>query len=84
MKVYIFAALFGLFVTFFGLFAGLQLSPILGNILAFPFVISALITGTGVGTFSRSVLVGLFLFTSLFWSAIFILIIKLKTIFFRN
>ena len=84
MKVYIFAAVFGLFVTSFGLFAGLQLSPILGNIFAFPFVISALITGTGVFTYSRSVVLGLFLFTSLFWASIFILIIKLKTAFFHE
>ncbi len=84
MKVYIFAALFGLCVTFFGLFAGLQLSPILGKILVFPFVISALITGTGVFNYSKSVLLGIYLFTSLFWAAIFILIIKLKTKFFHN
>lgn len=84
MKVYIFAALFGLFLTYFGVFAGLQISPILGHILAFPFVIFAFITGTGFGTFHGSVLFGLFLFTSLFWASIFILIMKLKTILFTT
>ncbi len=79
MKKYIFAILFGLFITNFGFFAGLQISPTIGNIIVFPLVISAIITSSGFLSFHKSIVLGLFLFTSLFWASIFILIIKLKT-----
>ena len=69
---FILAILFGIFVTWFGLFGGLQISPVIGNILAFPFVLSAYLTGNGFGNQSIGVAVVLFAVTSLFWATAFL------------
>ncbi len=42
--------LFGLLAPFIGLFVGLQISPLLANVLMFPFIIVSALTGTPTGT----------------------------------
>ena len=71
---YLLAILFGVLVTLLGLFAGLQIAPIFGNILAFPFVLAAQLAGQGFGNLPAGVLAFLFVLTSLFWAAAFVLV----------
>lgn len=68
------ALIFGIFTTWFGFFAGLQVSPMIGNVLVFPFSLSAAFSGAGFGHFSPLTLLCLFSLTSLVWSLVFLLL----------
>ncbi|WP_462137895.1 hypothetical protein [Candidatus Mycalebacterium sp.] len=75
---YILALAFAVLFIFFGVFAGLQISPAIGNVILFPFVLPAYLTDTGFGYFPGYIQLGLFILTVLFWSAVFIALINLK------
>jgi hypothetical protein len=81
----LYALVFGVLITGLGLFVGLQISPVVGKVLAFPFVLSACFSGTGFGNFSPVVVIALFVATTLFWSGAFLLLRTLKNALFgRN
>ena len=48
-RIYILGIALGLIVPYIGIFAGLQVSVTLGNILAFPIITVAYVTGTPFG-----------------------------------
>ena len=73
MKTFIYGMLFGVFATIFGLFAGLQISPILGNILMFPVIAISAITDTPFGNFEPSTMRFAFIITLISWGLIFVL-----------
>lgn len=67
----IFGALFGLLAPFLGLFIGLQVSPALGTILIFPFILASGIFDIPVGHFSAPVWAALIVVSSICWAIIF-------------
>ena len=76
-RVYILGILVGITAPIFGLFIGLQVSSILGNILTSPLILLSLITGEPFGTMPKGLwLVGVLISVGL-WIAIFALIDKL-------
>ena len=70
MKIlkYVIAFIFGVILTGFGLFVGLQIHPILGNIILFPLVITAYLLDTGFGLLPDIMRLGLFVLTICFWA----------------
>ncbi len=70
-KSIIFGAIFGLIAPFIGLFAGLQVSVVLGSILTFPLGLLYQITGTPIGMMSAGLLILGWLVSILVWAAIF-------------
>lgn len=70
-KSLIFGALWGLIAPFIGIFFGLQVSVMIGNILAFPIIGLSYITGTPFGMWSMGMML-FALFTSIVvWAALF-------------
>lgn len=66
--------IFGLIAPIFGLFFGLQVSTMLGNIFTFPWILIASITGEAFGYWSGGMKLFAFLFSGAMWSGIFVLI----------
>ncbi len=52
----------------FGLFAGLQISPLIGSVVLFPFVVAAFFLDTGFGYFPGLLKLALYLLTIGFWA----------------
>ncbi len=68
--------IFGTISPIFGLFLGLQVSPILGNIVAFPFIVSSWVSGTSILGLPPFVKVTSVLVSGVVWSFIFSRIAK--------
>jgi hypothetical protein len=77
-KAFFWGALFGLIAPIIGLFAGLQIAPIVGNILMFPFIIISHILDKPFGEFPTPLLVLSIVLSILAWGAIFSLIARLR------
>lgn len=76
-KIFIIGAVFGVFASVFGLFVGLQLSPVLANILLFPLFIMGKILNQPLGNWSVfSRIIGL-LFSMLMWGMVFVGVAKI-------
>ena len=72
-KLFIYGAIFGLIIPIIGLFIGLQVHPVLGDILMFPFILLSKFTQEPFGNWSI-ILKGVgFLISMLFWGIIFVL-----------
>lgn len=69
-KHLIFKFLFGLAAPFIGLFAGLQISPLLGNILMFPFIAVSALTGIPIGEMSGALFGALVLLSGVAWAVL--------------
>ena len=70
-KVLLAGILFGATAPLIGLFAGLQIAPLAGNILLFPFVITSLLTGEAPGDFSTGATILLWMVSIIVWGALF-------------
>lgn len=70
-KHFTFGGLFGLLAPLLGLFAGLQVTPFLGNVLMFPFIIVGKILGQPLGEFSPIVTIICFIASIVAWGLIF-------------
>ncbi len=77
-KVAIAGFIFGLIAPVFGLFFGLQVSPTLGNIFTFPWIIIAMLTDSAFGYWMGVTRWIAFVFSGLVWSLIFLGIHKIK------
>ena len=76
-KSFIKGALLGLVFPILGLFVGLQVLPIVGNILLFPIVLFSLAIDTPFGMFSTSQIIIGMIISSITWGICFIVIDKL-------
>lgn len=74
MNNFLWGSIFGLLAPFLGLFAGLQVAPVLGNILMFPFVIISKITGQPFGEFSTILKLLSWALSIVLWGFIFVII----------
>jgi hypothetical protein len=69
-KPLIYKLAFGLAAPFIGLFAGLQVSPLLGNILMFPFIAVSALTDIPIGEMSGVLFGALVLLSGVAWAAL--------------
>lgn len=69
-KYLIYKFAFGIVAPFIGLFAGLQISPWLGNILMFPFITISALTGIPIGEMPGLLFAVLVLVSGVAWAAI--------------
>jgi len=76
-RVYILGIIIGIITPISGLFVGLQVSPVLGNILTAPLILLSLITGDALGNLSGVMRIVGILISIVLWTAIFALIDKL-------
>ena len=67
----------GPILTYLGLFAGLQVSSMIGTVLAFPLIAMSIAMGKPIGAFSEFAMMLGLLFSCLFWSGVFVLIAAL-------
>lgn len=68
---------FGLIAPFVGIFLGLQVSTILGDILAFPVIGLVYVTGTPFGMWEAPLMIVAFALSIVLWALIFGLIARL-------
>ena len=66
--VYKFA--FGLIAPFIGLFVGLQVSPLLANILMFPIIAVSAVTDVPIGEMSGLLWAGMVLLSGVVWATL--------------
>lgn len=78
MKKIIISGLLGFLLTLLGFSVGLQISPLLGSILLFPFVIVGYFSQVGFGNFPIGLKLLLFVLTIAFWTWVGLLIYKIK------
>ena len=71
MKPLLWGVLFGLIAPFAGIFAGLQISAALGNILAFPVILLMLITESPFGAWGIPTMAFAILLSVVLWALIF-------------
>lgn len=64
----------GPILTYLGLFMGLQVSSMVGTILAFPFIAMSMLLGKPIGAFSGLAMTLGLLLSCLLWSGIFVLV----------
>ncbi len=76
-RTYIFGILFGLVTPVVGIFAGLQISVMLGNILAFPFLVVSVFSGKPLGFWGLGLWLFSFVFSVVIWVYIFSLLEKI-------
>lgn len=76
-KALIGGAVFGLLAPFVGIFFGLQISTVVGNILAFPVVGLAYVTGHPFGMWGPGLMAGALGLSLVLWAVIFGLIAML-------
>lgn len=69
--------IFGLIAPFVGIFMGLQVSVILGNILALPVIGLVYVTGTPFGMWSPALMIAAVVLSIVLWALIFALIARL-------
>ena len=74
-KALIWGGVFGLVAPFIGLFVGLQVSPMLANILMFPIIGLAAVSGGSFGQNPAILLVGVVL-SVVVWALIFGIVAK--------
>lgn len=75
-KALIIGGVFGLVAPFVGIFMGLQVSVILGNILAFPIIGLVYVTGTPFGMWSSALMIAAIVLSTVLWALIFALIAR--------
>lgn len=73
-KAIIGGAIFGLIAPFVGIFLGLQVSTILGNILAFPIIGVSAVVGVPFGLWPLWGMIGALLLSIVVWALVFGLI----------
>ena len=69
-KHLIYKCLFGLAAPFIGLFAGLQVSPLLGNVLMFPFIAVSALTDIPIGEMPGWLFGALVLLSGVAWAVL--------------
>lgn len=69
--------LFGLVAPVVGLFAGLQFSVPVGNVLSFPLIFISILTGQPFGDWSGLLIGTGFLFSGMVWALLFVILSKL-------
>ncbi len=67
---YLLGIVLGLVVPYIGIFAGLQVSTLLGNILAFPLIAVSYITGEPFGMWGAPLWIFAILLSIIIWTAI--------------
>lgn len=70
-KTFIIGAIFGVIASVLGLFVGLQISPVLANILLFPLLIISKIVQQPLGEWSIFLRIISLLFSMLLWGLVF-------------
>lgn len=75
-RTYILGVIFGLIVPYIGIVAGLVISSTLGNILAFPLLIVATVTGKHFGAWDGGLWLAAMLLSIIIWTGVFIIIDK--------
>ena len=73
-KAFIFGAIFGLLAPIFGLFIGLQVSPALGSLMLFPFVLFSILLNEGFLNFPLFLKLFIGVLSVVLWGFIFVLI----------
>ena len=63
--------LFGIIAPPVGMFVGLQVSPVLANILMFPILIVSMVTGTPLGDMSIGLWLSMIVLSGLVWALVF-------------
>ena len=76
-KLFLYGSIFGLIAPFVGLFLGLQVAPVLGNILMFPFILIGSIVDKPFGYFSGFERVLGWLLSIILWGLIFVVMGKI-------
>jgi hypothetical protein len=76
-KAFIWGGLFGLIAPFIGIFLGLQVSTLLGNIFAFPLIGIAYMTGQPFGMWHPALMIGAAILSIVVWALIFGIIARL-------
>ena len=77
LKAHIWGAVFGLFAPIVGLFIGLQISPIVADILMWPVLLLARIVGTPFGSWGWGLISTGLIVSILLWSMVFALVQRL-------
>ena len=76
-KALVWGGIFGLVAPFVGIFFGLQISVVLGNILAFPVIALVYVTGTPFGMWSPILTITAVVLSVVAWALIFGVLAKL-------
>jgi hypothetical protein len=77
LRFFIRGAIFGLFAPIAGLFTGLQLSSIFGNILLFPVILLSKLINQPFGDFSIGLKLSSIILSILFWGISFVIFGKI-------
>lgn len=78
-KALVWGGIFGLAAPFIGIFLGLQVSTLAGNILAFPIIGLSYLTGEPFGFWGTGKMLGAFALSVVVWALIFALLVRLFT-----
>ncbi len=78
MKIALWGFLAGILLPVFGLFIGLQVSPLLANIMLFPLLFLSEVTGIVFGNASGIQRLFFVLFSGVSWAALFFVVSRLK------
>ena len=70
-KAFVIGFIFGLIAPAIGLFLGLQIAPLLGNILIFPFLVISKIIDTPIGNWSLVLKIVGVIFSMIIWGLLF-------------
>jgi hypothetical protein len=76
-KALVWGAMFGLIAPVVGLFVGLQISPIVANVLMFPIIGLSAVLGTPFGMWSPSLMLASVILSIAAWALAFALVGKL-------
>ena len=82
MKSVIIGFIFGIILSVFALFVGLQVSSLLASVLLFPTSVMSTVFSQPYGDLPVSARVGLYIFSGVFWALTFWLITWIKHKFF--
>lgn len=73
-RMFLYGAIFGMVSPIIGLIMGLQVVPLLGTILMFPYVILSWLLGQPIGMLSDLWMMTGLLFSMLFWGCVFLFV----------
>ncbi len=78
-RIYVLGVSLGIIMPYIGIFAGLQVSPVLGNVLAFPAITLSYVTGTPIGMWHPAMWILATILSIILWTIIVFVVDKLVT-----
>lgn len=76
-RVLLWGGVFGLIAPFVGLFVGLQISPVVANVLMFPIIGLSYVLGTPFGMWDSSLMILGIALSIVMWALVFGIVAKL-------